>query len=110
MVQRMNLATFTGTALAMSCLAIIESTFALATLARAEEQNPARAAVSGADRLDRTVLPIPEPKIPHSTVFDARNAKAPPPFRVTAPAGAPNVLIVLIDDMGFGMSSAFGGP
>ena len=27
-----------------------------------------------------------------------------------APAGAPNVVIVLIDDMGFGMSSAFGGP
>ena len=60
--------------------------------------------------LDRTTLPIPEPKIPHSTVFDARNAKPPPRFEVKAPAGAPNVLIVLIDDMGFGMSSAFGGP
>jgi arylsulfatase A-like enzyme len=60
--------------------------------------------------LDRTTLPIPEPKIPHSTVFDARNATPPPRFQVTAPAGAPNVLIVLIDDMGFGMSSAFGGP
>ena len=31
-------------------------------------------------------------------------------FEVKAPAGRPNVLIVLIDDMGFGMSSAFGGP
>lgn len=60
--------------------------------------------------LDRTTLPIPEPKIPHSTVFDARNATPPPRFQVKAPAGAPNVLIVLIDDMGFGMSSAFGGP
>ena len=60
--------------------------------------------------LDRTVLPIPEPDYPHSTVLDARNAKAPPRFDVKAPAGAPNVLIVLIDDMGFGMSSAFGGP
>ncbi|WP_211249153.1 arylsulfatase [Nocardioides aequoreus] len=29
---------------------------------------------------------------------------------VTAPAGAPNVLVVLLDDMGFGASSAFGGP
>src|SRR5947209_4540494 len=62
------------------------------------------------DKLDRTVLPIPEPNYPHSTVFDARNAKAPPQFQVKAPAGAPNVLIVLIDDMGFGQSSAFGGP
>jgi len=43
-------------------------------------------------------------------VLDARDAKPPPRFQITAPAGAPNVLIVLIDDMGFGMPSAFGGP
>ena len=66
--------------------------------------------VQAADKLDRTVLPIPEPKRPPITEFDARKATAPPRFEVKAPAGAPNVLIVLIDDMGFGMSSAFGGP
>ncbi|MGO9445287.1 MAG: arylsulfatase, partial [Thiobacillaceae bacterium] len=60
--------------------------------------------------MDRTTLPIPEPQYPHSTVLDARNATPPPRFEVKAPAGAPNVLIVLIDDMGFGQSSAFGGP
>jgi arylsulfatase A-like enzyme len=60
--------------------------------------------------IDRTVLPIAEPNYPHSTVLDARDAKAPPRFEVTPPAGAPNVLIVLVDDMGFGMPSAFGGP
>ncbi len=60
--------------------------------------------------VDRTILPIPEPKVPNSTVFNARNATPPPRFEVKAPAGAPNVLIVLIDDMGFGMSEAFGGP
>jgi arylsulfatase len=60
--------------------------------------------------LDRTTLPIPEPKLNPITTLDARNAKAPPRFEVKAPAGAPNVLIVLIDDMGFGQSSAFGGP
>jgi len=60
---------------------------------------------------DRTTLPIHEPQYPHSTVLDIRNAPPPPPrFEVKAPAGAPNVLIVLIDDMGFGQSSAFGGP
>src|SRR5882762_4419058 len=59
---------------------------------------------------DRTVLPIPEPQYPHSTVFNARNATPPPRFEVKTPLGAPNVLIVLIDDMGFGQSSAFGGP
>jgi len=60
--------------------------------------------------IDRTVLPIAEPELPNSTVFDARNATAPPRFQVKAPDKAPNVLIVLIDDMGFGMSEAFGGP
>lgn len=62
------------------------------------------------ENLDRTHLPIPEPKIAPVTELDARNAKVPPRFEVKAPAAAPNVLIVLIDDMGFGQSSAFGGP
>jgi arylsulfatase len=66
--------------------------------------------IQAADKLDRTVLPIPEPKRPAITEFDARKATAPPRFEVKAPAGAPNVLLIMIDDMGFGMSSAFGGP
>ena len=71
----------------------------------------AMAAQAGAQTtLDRTVLPIPEPDYPHETELDARKATPPPHFEVKAPAGAPNVLIVLIDDMGFGMPSAFGGP
>ena len=60
--------------------------------------------------MDRTVLPIPEPKPPTIDVLDARNAIPPGRFEVKAPPNAPNVLIVLIDDMGFGQSSAFGGP
>lgn len=63
-----------------------------------------------AQELDRTVLPIKEPVYPTSTVLDARDATAPPRFEVKAPKGAPNVVIVLIDDIGFGHSSAFGGP
>ena len=47
----------------------------------------------GADKLDRTVLPIPEPKRPAITEFDARKATAPPRFEIKAPANAPNVLI-----------------
>jgi arylsulfatase len=59
---------------------------------------------------DRTVLPLPEPVNPPITEMDARKATPPPRFEVEAPTNAPNVLIVLIDDMGFGQSSAFGGP
>nr|WP_173043915.1 arylsulfatase [Nitrospira sp. KM1] len=63
-----------------------------------------------AEKPDRTVLPIPEPNVPAISTLDARNVKVPPRFEVKAPAQAPNVLLVMIDDMGFGMSSAFGGP
>ena len=64
----------------------------------------------GTGAIDRTVLPIHEPTPAPITELDARNAKAPPRFEVKAPQGAPNVVIVLIDDIGFGHSSAFGGP
>jgi len=67
------------------------------------------AAQPAADKLDRTVLPVPEPKHKPITELDARKAKAPPRFEVKAPKGAPNVVIVLIDDMGFAHPSAFGG-
>ena len=60
--------------------------------------------------LDRTVLPIPEPKPAVCTELDVRNAKAPPRFEVKAPEGAPNVLVVLVDDLGFAGTSTFGGP
>jgi hypothetical protein len=60
--------------------------------------------------IDRTVLPIKEPTYPAITELDARNAKAPARFEVKAPEKAPNVVIVLLDDIGYGHSSAFGGP
>jgi arylsulfatase A-like enzyme len=71
---------------------------------------PHALAQSSAVTLDRTTLPIREPDYPRSTVLDARDTQPPPRFEVKAPAEAPNVLIVLVDDMGFGMPSAFGGP
>ncbi len=69
------------------------------------------AATTGAESTtDRTNLPIPEPEYPHSTVLDVRNATPPPGFEVKTPAGAPNVLIILLDDMGFSQPGTFGGP
>ncbi len=64
----------------------------------------------GASKLDRSVLPIKEPIYPAITELDARKATAPARFEVKAPDKAPNVVVVLIDDIGFGHSSAFGGP
>src|SRR5580765_465116 len=62
-----------------------------------------------AQTMDRTKLPIAEPVYLPSTELDVRNAKAPPFFDIKAPKGAPNVVLVLLDDMGFGQPSAFGG-
>ena len=60
----------------------------------------------------RQVLPIPDITPAGLTTFDAKDpATAFPPIEpLRPPEGAPNVLIVLIDDVGFGASSAFGGP
>ena len=60
--------------------------------------------------IDRTKLPVAEPARPTYTELDARNVTPPPRFQVKAPAGAPNIIIILIDDLGFGAASPFGGP
>jgi len=56
---------------------------------------------SAQQHMDRTVLPIQEPDPPTYSELDARNVEAPPRFEVRAPEGAPNVVIVLLDDVGF---------
>jgi arylsulfatase A-like enzyme len=60
----------------------------------------------------REVLPIPDRRYEGLVTYDAKDPDAafPPIQRLRPPDGAPNVLIVLLDDVGFGASSAFGGP
>ena len=70
---------------------------------------PAAPASTAAGGIDRTVLPIAEPDYPRETQLDARNAKPPARFEVKAPQGAPNVIVFLIDDIGFGHPATFGG-
>jgi len=60
-------------------------------------------------QVDRTELPVKGPWYPPITTLDARDAKAPPVFDVKAPKNAPNVVVILIDDLGFGGTSTFGG-
>ena len=67
-------------------------------------------AASAQEKFDRTVLPIQEPERPTYSELDVRNVETPPLFEVKAPKKAPNVVIVLIDDIGFGGPSTFGGP
>ncbi|MCB0345597.1 MAG: arylsulfatase [Bdellovibrionales bacterium] len=58
----------------------------------------------------RSRLPLQAPSHQAITTLDARNATAPEQFQIKAPSEAPNVVVVLIDDLGFGHPSAFGGP
>jgi arylsulfatase A-like enzyme len=64
------------------------------------------------DRHARSILPIPDRPAPGLTTYDAKDPDTayPPIEPLLPPEGAPNVLIILLDDVGFGASSAFGGP
>ncbi len=64
------------------------------------------------DRHARSMLPIPDRPASAHTTYDAKDPETsyPPIEPLRPPRGAPNVLIVLLDDVGFGASSAFGGP
>jgi arylsulfatase len=67
---------------------------------------------SDRDGTGREVLPIPDRPYTGLVTYDAKDPDTafPPIEPLLPPAGAPNVLIVLLDDVGFGASSAFGGP
>jgi arylsulfatase len=60
----------------------------------------------------REILPIPDRPSPGLTTYDAKDPDTafPPIEPLLPPGGAPNVLIVLLDDVGFGALSTFGGP
>jgi arylsulfatase len=68
--------------------------------------------MSSQDKMQRTNLPIPDQPHVGLTTYDAKDpdTKYPPIRELRPPTGAPNVLIVLIDDAGFGSTSVFGGP
>jgi arylsulfatase len=64
------------------------------------------------DRSSRTILPIPDQVYHGLMTYDAKDpdTRFPPIRQTEPPEDAPNVLIILLDDAGFGASSAFGGP
>jgi arylsulfatase len=62
------------------------------------------------ENINREILPVVAPEPQTYSELDVRNTKPPAPFNVTAPKDAPNVVIVLIDDLGLGATTPFGGP
>jgi arylsulfatase len=68
--------------------------------------------VSESNHFPREILPIPDQRDATTVVYDAKGSdvKFAPIRPIRPPEGAPNILVVLLDDVGFGASSAFGGP
>ena len=59
--------------------------------------------------IEGSQLPPPPQKFGGVIKESARNSKSYWPMRVVPPKGAPNVLLILTDDVGFGAPSTFGG-
>jgi arylsulfatase len=87
---------------AIVAVAAVIGVAALTTAAFAQGAAPSTA---GSD-----VLPAPQPKFGGVIGHKAKESRPSFPAGVTAPQGAPNVLLILTDDVGFGASSTFGGP
>lgn len=67
--------------------------------------------LSAEEAVDKgTVLPFPAPPFKGVIGRTAKDSKPDFPKQVTAPQGAPNILLIMTDDTGFGASSTFGGP
>jgi arylsulfatase A-like enzyme len=64
------------------------------------------------EHTQREVLPMPDRPYRGVTTYDAKDPDTsfPPIETLRPPPEAPNVLVILIDDTGFGSSSTFGGP
>ena len=67
-------------------------------------------ALAAASAAAQSVLPPPPPPFGGKIAEKAKDSRPWFPPAPTAPAGAPNIVIVLLDDVGFGASSTFGGP
>jgi len=78
--------------------------------ATAAQAQVAKAAAVKAGPPQMSVLPYPDPEFKGVIGRTTQDSKPDFPQPVSAPEGAPNVLLILTDDVGFGASSAFGGP
>ena len=81
-----------------------------ASVAMAIAQLWCPAAIAQREPIDRTVLPIAPHGFQGRIEVTAAASTQDWPIPVKAPEGAPNVLLIMTDDIGFGASSAFGGP
>jgi arylsulfatase A-like enzyme len=94
--------------------ALVAANSTLGWLAASDRLNEAVAQEKQAGRAPApnrgTVLPVPPAPFEGTIDLRAKDSKSDFPQPIRAPKGAPNILLVLLDDVGFGATSTFGGP
>ena len=81
----------------------------LAVVCHAQEGQPPAGSPGATTTISGKQLPPPEPKFKGVIKDDALKSKAWWAPRVVPPKGAPNILLIMTDDSGFGVPSTFGG-
>ena len=80
-----------------------------ASTAKAQHTTGTPCSPSATTTVDGKYLPSPPPEFGGVINMSATDSKPCWPPRVVPPKGAPNVLLILTDDQGYGVSSTFGG-
>jgi arylsulfatase len=80
-----------------------------ATTARAQQTTGVPGAPDATTTIDGRYIPAPPQKFQGQINLNAVDSKPAWPARVVPPKGAPNILLILTDDVGFGAPSTFGG-
>ena len=94
------------TVVSVVVLAIITSA---APSLRAQQKTGAPCSADATTTVDPKYVPPPPQDFRGEINMDAKNSKPCWPARVVPPKGAPNVLLIMTDDQGYGISSTFGG-
>ncbi len=92
-----------------SIVATLMLSFLLSGSAEAQQINGIPGSPSATTTIDGKQLPPPDPKFGGVIKDDALQSKPWWAPRVVPPKGAPNVLLIITDDAGFGVPSTFGG-
>jgi len=101
-LRRMHVRVFAATAVA--------SLLGWLTASGRWAETGARAAPGPIDSAAGAQLPQPDPAFTGKIGATYKESTPSYPVPVKAPQGSPNVLVILLDDVGFGMCSTFGGP
>jgi arylsulfatase len=82
---------------------------ALVSVAAAQERTGTPGAPNATTTIDGNYLPPPPPRFGGEIGLDANDSKPYWPPQIVPPKGAPNILLIMTDDAGYGVASTFGG-